>query len=108
MKLRPNSIVQELVDEFQKARPVILQLGQDVRITKDGRGQSSKKRNWDDADLEEVEEVVKNGLWRRRTRSQNQRRSASHDRGAEQTIKDEKDGHSRPGRACTRLTHVHC
>lgn len=107
MKLRPNSIVQELVDEFQKARPVILQLGRDVQITKDGREQGSKKRKWDDTDLEEVEEVVKNGLGRRKTRSQNQRRSASRDRGAE-TIEDQKDGDSRPGRACTRLTHVYC
>lgn len=101
MKLRPNSIVEELVDEFQKARPMVLQLGRDVQATRDVDGceGNRKRRKLDDTDIEEVADKGRKGIRRRITRSQNQRRSESQDVGAEHTIDDEEEGDFQRGKS---------
>lgn len=95
MKLRPNSILQELVDEFQKARPTVLQLGKDVQATRDGLGRGRKKRRLDDTSEEEV--IERGDSRRRKTRSQNQRHSISHDGNVAQSVDDERDGDFQAG-----------
>lgn len=95
MKLRHNAIVQELVDEFQKARPLVLQLGREIQATRDGSRRNTKKRKLDNTDPED--DVELSGHLRRKTRSQNQRRSESHDRDIEHIIDDEKDDDYQPG-----------
>ncbi len=100
MKLRPNSIVEELVDEFQKARPMVLQLGRDVQATRDVDAceGNRKRRKLDDTDIEEVADKGRKGTRRRITRSHNQRRSESQDVGAEHTIDDEQEGDFQRGK----------
>lgn len=93
MKLRPNSIVQELVDAFQTARPVILQLGKDAKASR-GSGGRTKKRKVEDTDFEEDEEdegVENTRSGRRKTRSQCQSHSTSHEIIMAQAVDDDKD-----------------
>ena len=83
IKLRANSTVQELVDAFKGARPVILQFGQNFKVAEEIRGQT-KKRKIDNTDVEEDvekdEEYVDDSLQRRKHRLRNRRRSISHGR----------------------------
>ena len=103
MKLRPNSIVQELVDAFQTARPVILQLGKDAKASRYSGGRG-KKRKVDDTDFEEDEEdeedegVENTKSGRRKTRSQCQSHSTSHEMIMAQAVDDDNDGDFQPGK----------
>ena len=100
MKLRPNSIIQELVDAFQTARPVILQLGKDAKASRDSGGRG-KKRKVDDTDFEEDEEdegVENTRSGRRKTRSQCKSHSNSHEMIIAQAVDDDKDGDFQPSK----------
>ena len=99
IKLRPNATVQELVDAFKVARPVVLQFGQNVNVAKDGSGQT-KRRKIDDTDMElDEDENVNGSLRRRKTRSMNLRRSTSDEMGSDHLIHDGKDSEFQPGRS---------
>ncbi len=67
IKLRPNPIVQELVDLFQAARPEILQLGEDVKVFRElsGEGNGRGKRKLENTDVDDV----RGEAGRKRTRS---------------------------------------
>lgn len=71
LRLRPNWIVQELVDAFQSARQEILQLGRDFVALKDEPRQRNKKRKFEVADTDDEEALLQSGWEGRRTRSQN-------------------------------------
>ena len=102
IKLRANSTVQELVDAFKVARPVVLQFGQHVKAAKDASGQT-KKRKIDDTDTEDDEhkdeEYVDDSPRLRKTRSRNRRRSISDEVDNDRTIYDGRDGDSSPGQS---------
>ncbi len=68
LRLRPNWIVQELVDAFQAARPEIIQLGEDALHYK-GK-QESKKRSLEIMDSDEEEALSEPNTRRKLTRSQ--------------------------------------
>ena len=70
LRLRPNWIVQELVDAFQLARPEILQLGQDVVHYKKAGEHGNKKRRLEIMDSDEEEAFSESNTRRRMTRSQ--------------------------------------
>lgn len=93
IKLRPNSTVQELVDAFKVARPVVLQFGQNVNVAKDGSGQIKRKLDNDE------DEDVDGSLRRRKTRSMNRRRSTSDEVDNDHSIHDGKDSEFQPGRS---------
>lgn len=98
IKLRANSTVQELVDAFKVARPVVLQFGQNINVAKDDGGQT-KKRKIDDTDMEEDEDEDLDGrLRRRKTRSMNRRRSTSDGVDNDHSIYNGRDGEFQPGR----------
>ena len=100
IKLRANSTVQELVEAFKVARPVVLQFGQNDEAAKEGRGQT-KKRKIDDTDLEELEdedeEYMDNSLRRKKTRSRNRRRPISDQVPKDHSVHDGGEGDSKPG-----------
>lgn len=97
MKLRSNAIIQELVDVFQTARPVVLQLGQEVKATRDGLVQRAKKRKLEDTDIEDDEKVDKPYNGRRKTRSQQQSNPSIVEPSMDQAMSDEKDSDFQPG-----------
>ena len=103
MKLRANSTVQELVDAFKVARPVVLLFGQNAKAAKADSGKT-KKRKIDDTDMEEDEdgddeEYMGHSLRPRKTRSRNRRRSIS-DRGDNDiSVYDVRDGDFQPGQS---------
>ena len=94
IKLRPNSTVQELVDAFKVARPVVLQFGQNVNVAKDGSGQTKRRKLENDED-----EDVDGSLRRRKTRSMNRRRSTSDEVDNDHSIHDGRDSEFQPGRS---------
>ena len=101
MKLRPNSIVQELVDAFQTARPVILQLGHDAKALEE-RGVLGNKRKIEHTDFEEDEEDEEDGKansGRRSTTSQRQRHSTFDEVSTAQATNDDEDNNFQPGKA---------
>ena len=69
LRLRPNWIVQELVDSFQAARGEILQLGRDVKAWKEQPERNSRKRKAQEIESESA--APSRPASRRRTRSQN-------------------------------------
>ena len=97
MKLRSNAIIQELVDVFQTARPVVLQLGQEVKATRDGLVQRAKKRKLEDTDIEDDEKVDKPYNGRRKTRSQQQSNPSVVEPSMDQAMRDEEDSDFQPG-----------
>ena len=97
MKLRSNAIIQELVDVFQTARPVVLQLGQELKATVDGVIQRTKKRKLEDTDIEDDEEVGKPYNGRRKTRSRQQSNPSVVEPSMDQAMRDEKDSDFQPG-----------
>ena len=78
MKLRANSTVQELVENFKIARPLILKFGRSFGTAEDDIGRI-KKRKIDDTDMEDDEDAdeqyVDDDLGRKKMRLRNQRRS---------------------------------
>ena len=78
MKLRANSTVQELVETFKIARPVILKFGRSFGTAECDTGRI-KKRKVDDTDMEEDEDAdeqyVDDDLGRKKVRLRNQRRT---------------------------------
>ena len=80
IKLRANSTVQELVDAFKSARPVVLQFGREFKSAKENGGRL-RKRKIDDTDMEEdddeAEEYVNDSLRQRKTGLRNLKRSVS-------------------------------
>lgn len=71
LRLRPNWVVQELVDAFQTARTEILQLGRDlIALRHEGRDEN-KKRRLEVADTDDEELLLQTSERRRKTRSQN-------------------------------------
>ena len=70
LRLRPNWIVQELVDAFQTARPEILRLGKDVVQYMEAEKQGQKKRKFVIADTDEEEAFPGATPMKRKTRSQ--------------------------------------
>ena len=97
MKLRSNAIIQELVDVFQTARPVVLQLGQEVKATRDGLLQRANKRKLEDTDIEDDEKVDKPYNGRRKTRSQQQSNPSVVEPNMDQALGGETDSDSQPG-----------
>ncbi len=97
MKLRSNAIIQELVDVFQTARPMVLQLGQEVRATRDGLVQRAKKRKFEDTDIEDDEEVDKPYNGRRKKRSRQQSNPSVAELSMDQALRDERDSDLQPG-----------
>ena len=97
MKLRSNAIIQELVDLFQTARPVVLQLGQEVKATRDGLVRRAKKRKLDDTDIEDDGKVDKPYNGRRKTRSQQQSNPSVVELSTDQAMRDEQDSDFQPG-----------
>ena len=93
-RLRRNWIVQELVDAFKAARPMILQLGQHVKANRRS-AEGNGKRKLDDTD---IEEDWKAHTSRRTTRSRTQRRSVSLEAYSDGICHDEEDGHSLIGK----------
>ena len=71
IKLRPNSIVQELVELFQIARPGILQLGEDVKAIRKPRTEcgSRRKRKLESTDIADDETSTRVETKGRMTRS---------------------------------------
>lgn len=106
IKLRANSTVQELVDAFKVARPVVLHLGQKVTATKDGSEQT-KKRKLDYTDMEddedEDEEYVDDSLRLRKPRPRNRRRSKSDRVDNDRSIYRGRDGDPPPGRSAQSM-----
>ena len=80
IKLRANSTVQELVDAFKGARPVVLQFGRNFKPAKKSRGHF-RKRKIDDTDMEEDDdeskEFVNDGFRPKRTELRKVKRSVS-------------------------------
>ena len=70
LRLRPNWVVEELVDAFQTARPDILQLGKDLIALKEDGAKGNKKRKLEMADSDESEVHVQPTGQERVTRSQ--------------------------------------
>ena len=97
MKLRSNAIIQELVDVFQTARPIVLQLGQEVKGTRDRPVERAKKRKLEDTDIEDDEMVDKPYNGRRKTRSQQQSNPSVISPSMDQAMRDEKDSDLQPG-----------
>ena len=97
MKLRSNAIIQELVDVFQTARPIVLQLGQELKASRDGLGQGTKKRKLEETDIEDDEKVDKPYNGRRKTRSRQQSDPSVGELSMDQAMRDEKDSDSQPG-----------
>lgn len=91
MKLRSNAIIQELVDVFQTARPIVLQLGQEVKATRNGLVQRAKKRKLEDTDMEDDEKVDKPENGRRKTRSRQQGNPTVVEASMDQAMRDEED-----------------
>ena len=58
IKLRANSTVQELVDAFKGARPVLLQFGRNFKPARESGGHLGK-RKIDDTDMEEDDDEIK-------------------------------------------------
>ena len=103
IKLRPNSTIQELVDAFKVARPVVLQFGQNLNVANDGKGQT-KRRKIEDTDMKDDEdEDVDGSLQRRKTRSMNRRRSISNGVDNDHSMNDERDGEFQPGRSARSM-----
>ena len=94
MKLRFNTIVQELVDGFRSARPVVLQLGMDFTAMKVGAAQGARKRKMEDPNLkvEEGHNEVNKG-WRHIRSQQHSGRSINNHMSADQATGGEKDIH---------------
>ena len=97
MKLRSNAIVQELVDVFQTARPIVLQLGQEIKVTRDGPVERAKKRKLEDTDIEDDEMMDKPYNGRRKTRSQQQSNPSVIEPSIDQAMRGEKDTALQPG-----------
>ena len=80
IKLRANSSVQELVDAFKGARPVVLQFGRNFKPAKESGGHL-RKRKIDDTDIEdhgdESEEYGNGSLRTRKTGLRNLKCSIS-------------------------------
>ena len=55
LRLRPNWAVQEMVDAFRIARPGVLQIVKDVRLIREARKDTRKKRKLDDKAPEDNE-----------------------------------------------------
>jgi E3 ubiquitin-protein ligase RAD18 len=91
IKLRPNPIVQELVDTFQVARPVILQLGEAAKNNKSNAAKGKSKRKLSDTDIGK-EDCDKSGGQERRTRLQHRKTAASHNLDSGQAVEDYVDG----------------
>ena len=106
IKLRANSTVQELVDAFKVARPVVLQLSQNVTATGDGSGQT-KKRKIDYTDMEddedEDEEYMDDSLRLRKPRSSDRRRSNSDRVDNGRSVYDGRDSDPPPGRSARSM-----
>ena len=97
MKLRSNAIIQELVDVFQTARPVVLQLGQELKANRDGLVQVTKKRKLEDTDIEDDEKVDKPYNGRRKTRSRQQSNPSVVELSMDQAMRDDRDSDFQPG-----------
>jgi len=95
IKLRPNPIVQELVDSFQVARPVILQLGEAAKINEDNGAHGKRKRKLADTDIESCERFEGLG---RRTKLRYRKSPASYDLSTGQTVDDDRDEDFAPGK----------
>ena len=109
IKLRPNSIIQELVDVFQVARPGILQLGEDVKAMKETNMGASKKRKRkremvDDSEDEAFGEEEMPG---RRTRSQYKNLPASTNLLSAQSGENIKDMVTPPGKRTCLIRTLH-
>lgn len=106
IKLRLNSTVQELVDAFKVARPVVLQFGQSLKPAKKGSGQSKKRKIFDSEmeDGEDCEEgYVADSLQRRKTRSRNQRRSLPDGVKNDGSVSNGRDGDFWTGRSARSI-----
>ena len=97
MKLRSNAIIQELVDVFQIARPVVLQLGQEIKANRDGLIQGTKKRKLEDTDVQDDGKVDKPYDGRRQTRSRQQSNASVVELSMDQAMGDEKDSDFQTG-----------
>ncbi len=106
IKLRPNPIVQELVDTFQVARPVILQLGEAAKNTRDNGGKGYRKRKLSDTDIEEIEGCEKFEGHERRTRAQHRRKTDSNALNSGQAVEDYEDGGLELGKWACSFDHV--
>ena len=69
LRLRPNWIVQELVDAFHSARPEVLRLGEDIKRNVDIIKQRRKKRKLEAASTDEEEAFSDPITQKRKTRS---------------------------------------
>jgi len=97
IKLRPNPIVQELVDLFQAARPEILQLGEDVKVFTEssGEGKGRGKRKLENTEHED--EDVRGEASRKRTRSQFRNHSATSNLAIDPSTDVNSDNDFQPG-----------
>ena len=100
IKLRPNSIIQEIVDEFQKARPTVLQLGRDFQATEGDIAQKRKRLKVGGKGFEEAGVIIGTELARRKTRSQTRRPSQSDSSDMDSIDRDAKHNISQAG-GCT-------
>ena len=96
IKLRPNSIVRELVDLFQVARPQILQLGKGISTVQesDTEDQGRRKRKVAETDIEVHNMHKEEG---RRTRARCRSNSPSPNRAVGQTAANAMDEQNSPG-----------
>lgn len=104
IKLRLNPVVQELVDLFQNARPHILQLGEDIKVSRESSvgHKGKRKRELGETDIEKengCEEAEAEG---RRTRSQYRTNSATFNLVIDQATKGARDEDCLPGRFTSR------
>ena len=88
IKLRPNPIIQEVVELFQVARPGVLQLGEDIKAFRESSAEDGKtrKRKIDDADIGDDDARGKAENTGRRTRSQYQEHFPTPDLASNQAI----------------------
>ena len=70
IKLRPNWVVQELVESFQAARPQILKLGKDAGSWAEAAERPNKRRRTSRTEVADSDEDFETSPPRRKTRSQ--------------------------------------
>lgn len=98
IKLRPNAIVQDIVESFQAARPVILQLGEAAKATENVGTHVRRKRKLADTDIDGDEGGEKSKSPERRTRVERKKSLSSYDKSSSKVIDNSTDDDYVPGK----------
>lgn len=106
IKLRPNAIVQDIVESFQAARPAILQLGEAAKATESVGTHVKRKRKLADTDIEEDEGREKSEGPERRTRSHRKTSPSSDHLSTSHAIDDGADDDYAPGNCLYHDCHT--